>query len=208
MGLRYGRTYGRTAVTAADCNATSRRERSCVNLVLASFASSHESWQQWLIVTGLRSTIICAGVVAVAFIISGCKIGGTPPTTAGFEPKVDLRQKEIDDRKEEVIRQLAHCESGGWGPSDRPIHGSRSVYLGRLQFTTGTVIAYQRRRDGTQLSRQEAVELAHDYERAGALAKYMIFDLEETHHWPLCARKIGLRSQIVAIKEMNQAQAW
>ena len=90
----------------------------------------------------------------------------------------------------------------------RPIHGSRSVYLGRLQFSIGTVIAYQRRRDGTQLSRQAAVELAHDYERAGALAKYMIFDLEESHHWPLCARKIGLRSQIAAIKQMNQAQAW
>ena len=158
-----------------------------------------------LIVTGLRSTITTC---AVAFIISGCRIGGTPPTTAGFEPQVDLRQKAIEDRKEEVIRQLAHCESGSWGPSDRPIHGSRSVYLGRLQFSIGTVIAYQRRRDGTQLSRQEAVELAHDYERAGALAKYMIFDLEEPHHWPLCARKIGLRSHVASIKEISQARAW
>ena len=36
----------------------------------------------------------------------------------------------------------------------------------------------------------------------------MIFDLEEPHHWPLCARKIGLRSQMAAIKEMsNQALA-
>ena len=158
--------------------------------------------------TSLRATIACAGLVASAFIISGCQLGGNPPTTSGFEPQVDLRQKEIDDRKEEIIRQLAHCESGGWGPSDRPIHGGRGAYLGRLQFTIGTVIAYQKRRDGTQLSRQEAVELAHDYDRAGALAKYMIFDLEEPHHWPLCARKIGLRGQMSAIKEMsNQAMA-
>jgi hypothetical protein len=180
-----------------------------VNLDLAGFTSSHESWQQGRVVTVLRSTLAGVGLVVSAFLISGCQLGGTPPTTSGFEPQVDLRQKAIDDRKEEIIRQLAHCESGGWGPSDQPIHGGRGAYLGRLQFTIGTVIAYQKRRDGTQLSRQEAIELAHDYDRAGALAKYMIFDLEEPHHWPLCSRKIGLRSQIAAIKEIsNQALAW
>ena len=158
--------------------------------------------------TALRATIACAGLVASAFLLSACKIGGTPPTTSGFEPPVDLRQKEIEDRKEEIIRQLAHCESGGWGPSDRPIHGGRGAYLGRLQFTVQTVISYQLKKDGTQLSRQEAAQLAHDYDRAGALAKFMIFDLEEPHHWPLCARKIGLRSQMAAIKELsNQAMA-
>ena len=160
--------------------------------------------------TALRTTIACAGLVASAFLISGCQLGGTPPTTSGFEPAVDLRQKEIDERKEEIVRQLAHCESGGWGPSDRLIHGGRGAYLGRLQFTVQTVISYQLKRDGTQLSRQQAIELAHDYDRAGELAKFMIFDLEEPHHWPLCARKIGLRSQMAAIKELsNQAiAAW
>jgi hypothetical protein len=119
-----------------------------------------------------------------------------------------LRQKEIDERKEEIIRQLSHCESGGWGPSDRPIHGGRGAYLGRLQFSVQTVINYQLKRDGTQLSRQDAAQLAHDYDRASTLAKFMIFDLEEPHHWPLCARKIGLRSQMAAIKELsNQAVA-
>jgi hypothetical protein len=179
-----------------------------VNLDLAGFTSPHESWQQGRVVTSLRATIACAGLFVSAFLISGCQLGGTPPKTSGFEPPVDLRQKEIDERKEEIIRQLAQCESGGWGPSDRLIHGGRGAYLGRLQFTISTVIAYQKRRDGAQLSRQEAIDLAHDYDRAGSLAKYMIFDLEEPHHWPLCARKIGLRGQMSAIKELsNQAMA-
>lgn len=160
-------------------------------------------------VTVLRPLLVGAGLVASAFLVAGCQIGGTPPTTSGFEPPVDLRQKEIDDRKEEIIRQLAHCESGGWGPSDRPIHGGRGAYLGRLQFTVQTVIGYQLKRDGTQLSRQEAIDLAHDYDRAASLAKFMIFDLEEPHHWPLCARKIGLRGQMASLKTMsNQAYAW
>lgn len=162
--------------------------------------------------TAFRSAISCVGLIAAALLISGCQniLGGTPPTTSGFEPPpVDLRQQEIDDRKEEIIRQLAHCESGGWGPSDRLIHGGRGAYLGRLQFTIGTVIAYHRKREGTQLTRAQAIELAHDYDRAGELAKYMIFDLEEPHHWPLCARKIGLRGQMAAIKTLsNQALAY
>ena len=131
--------------------------------------------------TAFRATISCAGLFVSAFLVSACQLGGTPPKTSGFEPTVDLRQKEIDERKEEIIRQLAHCESGGWGPSDRPIHGGRGAYLGRLQFSVQTVISYQLRKEGTQLSRQEAAELAHDYDRAASLAKYMIFDLSLIH---------------------------
>src|SRR5918994_5677439 len=103
----------------------------CVNLAFAGFTSSHESWQQGRVVTALRSTITCVGLVAIAFIISGGKIGGTPPTTSGFEPPVDLRQKEIDERKEEIVRQLAHCESGGLGAAGRPIPCGRRAPLRR-----------------------------------------------------------------------------
>jgi hypothetical protein len=172
----------------------------CANLGLAGFTSSHKSWQQERVVTSIRATIACAGLVASAFAVSGCQLGGNPPTTSGFQPTVDLRQQEVEERKEEIVRQLAQCESGGWGPSDRPIHGGRGAYLGRLQFSVQTVINYQLRKDGTQLSRQEAAQLAHDYDRAASLAKYMIFDLEEPHHWPLCARKIGLRAQVQEIR--------
>ncbi|MGE0574270.1 MAG: hypothetical protein AB7F22_13795 [Reyranella sp.] len=120
----------------------------------------------------------------------------------------DALKSEIDERKDEMLRQLAHCESGGSGPSERPIYGGRGVYLGRFQFSVNTVIGYQRKRDGTQLTGREASELAHDYERAMDLAKYMIFELEEPWHWPLCSRKIGLRDQMAHIKTLSmQAQA-
>ncbi len=153
---------------------------------------------------------ISPALMAAAFLVSGCQIGGHPPTTSGFAPKVDPQQQQqsiIEDRKDEVIRQLAHCESGGSGPSDRPIYGGRGAYLGRLQFSLQTVISYQRMRDGTQLSRQEAADLAHDYDRASSLAKYMVFELEEPWHWPLCSRKIALRNEMVVIKEMTSQAA-
>ena len=120
----------------------------------------------------------------------------------------DALQSEIDERKDEMMRQLAHCETGGSGPSDRPIYGGRGAYLGRFQFSVTTVINYQRRRDGTQLTGREAADLAHDHVRAADLAKYMIFELEEPWHWPLCSRKIGLRDEMAHIKTLSmQAQA-
>lgn len=160
--------------------------------------------------TAKRSASSAAAFVAAALLVSGCQnvFGGKPPETASFAPAVDLAQQEIDERKDEIIRQLSLCESGGWGPSERRIYGGRGAYHGRLQFSVRTVMSYQLKRDGTQLSPKEASELAHDYDRAADLAKFMIFDLEEPWHWPLCARKMSLRSQVASVKQMsNQALA-
>ena len=78
----------------------------------------------------------------------------------------------------------------------------RSLYHGRLQFTTRTVIAYVLKRDGVQITAKDASALAHDYDRAADLTKYMLFDLEEPWHWPLCSRKIGMPQQIAAIRQL------
>jgi hypothetical protein len=71
-----------------------------------------------------------------------------------------------------------------------------------LQFSIHTVIGYQLRKDGRRFSLQEAVKLAHDYDRSAELAKYIIFDLEEPWHWPHCAKKISLRSEITTVREL------
>jgi hypothetical protein len=172
----------------------------------AGFTLSVESWEQWAVVTVLRFAL-SPSLMAAAFLVSGCQLGTQPPQTAAIAPTVDLRQKAIEERKDEMIRQLSHCESGGSGPSDRPIYGGRGAFVGRLQFSLQTVMSYQRKRDGTQLTRQEALDLAHDYDRAASLAKYMIFELEEPHHWPLCSRKIALRNEMANIKEMSSQAA-
>jgi len=108
----------------------------------------------------------------------------------------------VEERKDEVIRQLAICESGGHGPSEKLIYGGRGAYLGRLQFATRTVMAYVQKRDGIALNPKDAAALAHDYDRAADLAKYMIFDLEEPWHWPLCSKKAHVQSEMQAIKQL------
>ena len=87
-----------------------------------------------------------------------------------------------------------------------PAYQIESVRVRYTHFAQ-TVIGYQRKRDGTQLNRQEALDLAHDYDRAASLAKYMIFELEEPYHWPLCSRKIALRNEMAHIKELSSQAA-
>ena len=112
----------------------------------------------------------------------------------------EAKNWSVERRKDEILRELATCESGGHGDSDRPIYGGRGAYVGRFQFSLRTVVAYVQQKEGRQLSLSEAKELAHDYDRAAELAKYMIFDLDRAGDWPLCARKLGLRAQVEEIK--------
>lgn len=112
------------------------------------------------------------------------------------------RARAIEERKDEVIRQIAICESGGYGPSEKPIYGGRGAYLGRLQFATRTVMTYVQRRDGVGINPKDAAALAQDYDRAADLAKYMIFDLGEYWHWPLCAKKANAPAEIAAISQL------
>src|SRR5215468_12578460 len=155
--------------------------------------------------TTIARYTLSPGLVAAALLVSGCQLGNHPPQTLSLQAPAP--RDEVEERKDEMMRQLAHCESGGYGPSERPIYGGRGAYLGRMQFSVQTVISYQKRKDGRRLSTQEAAKLAHDYDRSAELAKYMIFDLEEPWHWPHCAKRISLRSAIAAVKDLSsQAQ--
>jgi hypothetical protein len=116
----------------------------------------------------------------------------------------EAKAQALESRKDEMLRELATCESGGHGEADRPIYGGRGMFVGRFQFMPRTVMAYVQQRDGRMLSFREATELAHDYEQAKDLAKYMIFEQGRINDWPACARKLGLFQQV---SEIQSAQA-
>ena len=86
---------------------------------------------------------------------------------------------------------------------DRRIYGGRGAFVGRFQFMPRTVMTYVQQRDGRMLSFSEAKELAHDYEQAKELAKYMIFEQGRVNDWPVCARKIGLAGQVAEIQSLQ-----
>jgi hypothetical protein len=146
-------------------------------------------------VTFVRSALLLA-----LLAVTGCARPSTPNPQATAPSGVDVRMSLIDERKDEMLRQLAVCESGAHGDSAVPVIGGRGAYIGRFQFTPRTVISYVQRRDGRQLNTQEAISLAHDYGQAAELAKFVIFEQEGLYNWPLCSRKLGLAKQVAEIK--------
>ncbi len=115
----------------------------------------------------------------------------------------------VDERKDEMLRQLAVCESGAHGDAAVPVIGGRGLYIGRFQFMPRTVITYVQQMDGRQLNWREATELAHDYTQvahdytqAAALAKWIIFEQNGVYNWPLCSKKLGLAKQVAEIKSL------
>jgi hypothetical protein len=152
----------------------------------------------------MKATVFAFGLAALA-------LGACVPQTAQ-RPKqmpgpvlsvAEAKAQATDQRKDEILRELATCESGGHGEADRPIYGFRGMFVGRFQFMPRTVVAYVQQRDGRSLSLREATDLAHDYDQAKELAKYMIFEQGRVNDWPACSRKIGLAQQVA---EINAAQ--
>jgi hypothetical protein len=143
----------------------------------------------------------------LAFGLSSLALGACVQQTA--QPKhmpgpvmtiAEAKAASLNQRKDEIMQELATCESGGTGEAERPIVGGRGAFLGRFQFMPRTVISYVQQRDGRVLSFEEAKGLAHDYEQAKELAKYMIFEQGRVNDWPLCARKIGLANHVAEIQ--------
>lgn len=153
--------------------------------------------------TSLRAAAL-PFLVAASLGVGGCAnlFGAKPPEVAAAAPGPTAREQELADRKEQLLQQLATCESGSWGPSTRPIYGGRGAYHGRFQFTLRTFITYTRKRDGTALTVKEAAKDTQNYDKAASLAWYMIYDLQEPWHWPLCSRKLGIPAQVNLIKSI------
>ena len=119
------------------------------------------------------------------------------------QPTADeTRMAMVEERKDEMLRQLAVCESGAHGDSPVPVIGGRGLYIGRFQFTPRTVINYVQQKDGRELNWKQATDLAHDYTQAAALAKWVIFERDGLFNWPACSRKLGLAQQIAEIKSL------
>jgi len=141
-------------------------------------------------------------IALVALLLAGCARHPLPVPPPAPAVAVDYRAREIDERKAEVLRQLAVCESGAHGDAALPIVGGRGAYIGRFQFSPRTVISYVQQMDGRELNYGQAVALAHDYTQAAALAKWIIFERDGIYNWPACSKKLGLVKQIAEIKAM------
>jgi hypothetical protein len=108
--------------------------------------------------------------------------------------EIDTWTPLVEQRKDVVLARLAACETHGTA-----VPSERNGYFGPFQFSTGTVIAFVRERDGRTIGAAEAQALARDEVRSAALARYVIFERNGVSHWPGCSRKLGLARQVSQI---------
>jgi hypothetical protein len=151
----------------------------------------------------MKATVALIALLS-SLALAGCVQHQAPRALPGpVMSIVEAKNWSVEQRKKEMLQDLATCESGGHGEADRQIVGGRGAYHGRFQFMPRTVIAFVQQMDGRSLSLTEARELAHDYERAAELAKFVIFEKDGIANWPACARKLGLRAQVAEIKSQE-----
>ena len=151
----------------------------------------------------MKATVLALGLSSLALAACVPQTAQQPKQMPGpILTIAEAKMSAADLRKEEMLRELATCESGGHGEADRPIYGFRGMFVGRFQFMPRTVMTYVQQMDGRELNWKQATELAHDYNQAAALAKWVIFERDGLYNWPACARKLGLAKQVAEIKSL------
>ena len=137
----------------------------------------------------IRNLSICLFSLMLPVTVACVHSAAPPPAQA------ETTKPGLEERQDALLGELAACESGSDPNPDR------SGYIGRYQFSTATVIAFVRERDGRTITPAEARIIARDDAQAGALAKYMIFERGGHGHWPACSRKLGLPGKVAESKQ-------
>src|SRR5262249_61136953 len=91
--------------------------------------------------TTIARYTLSPGLVAAALLVSGCQLGNQPPQTLSLQAPAP--RDEVEERKDEMMRQLAHCESGGYGPSRRPVYRGPGAPLWRTAVSGQTASNHQ-----------------------------------------------------------------
>src|SRR5258708_35462189 len=88
--------------------------------------------------------------IAILLVVVSAALGGCTHGPAQVQPQtaaaaIDPHQLAIDERKDDLVRRIAVCESGDHGDTDARIYGGRKgVYVGRFPFTRTTAGKYVR----------------------------------------------------------------
>lgn len=137
----------------------------------------------------------------------------TATTTVTAENKtvtveIDRTPESIDELKTDVVAELEACESGGY-PADKGIiifDTNNKASIGVLQMQKNHVIHFQKTLYGKDITGQEAVVIAITPTLARALAKRVLFEVEDGwKEWYNCGKKLDLGIKIGYIQQLENA---
>lgn len=122
------------------------------------------------------------------------------------EAAVTLESK-VESLKDDVLNQLAACESGGKKEEDGiTILDTNGVgSYGAFQFQRKTVMFYHEKMTGEKINGRDAIILALTPDKARELAKYIIFETKAgvANDWVNCSRIHDLQTQVDLIKKLT-----
>lgn len=116
--------------------------------------------------------------------------------------------QKIETLKADVLARLAKCETDGVeDPDGAIIFDSNEVpSIGKFQFQRKTIKHYIKTFEGRDITNREAIEIAIDPEKSGALVGAIIFDnkIPPDTDWYNCSRKLGLVREVEIINKIAE----
>lgn len=117
----------------------------------------------------------------------------------------DRLDRKIAELKADVIAKLESCESGKATEPDALIvfDSNKVASLGRLQFQVKTVQHYMQKFYGEDITKLEAIAIAHDGAKAETLAEKIIFgEIGGLWNWRTCAERLKLAPRVEFIRDL------
>jgi hypothetical protein len=169
-----------------------------------------------------RRTVIASFILGAIF--GAFKIGTyTTSATVSYAAPVEIDKtsemfkQKIEKMKMDVVEQIRKCEQAHYKESDGLITFDPLVSdpsktarkdvpsLGTLQFKQSTVVYYYKVLYGKVINGKEAAMIAFDDEKAGQLAKDIMFSTnKKANDWLNCANKLNVNAQIDLIKNLEK----
>lgn len=115
--------------------------------------------------------------------------------------------KKIEDLKDDVVNRLAACETKGVKEPDAAIifDSNNQASIGAWQYQIKTVQHFVKKFEQRDITRVEAIKIAIDHEKAHALTKRVLFEIQSgaSDNWYNCEKKLGLEREIAVIKKLD-----
>lgn len=127
----------------------------------------------------------------------------------------DSLNAKIQSLKDELLDELAECESPGDTENTLPIiedNNSRGTLarrevpsIGEYRFKIGTVMLYWKQWKGETLTAVQASLIALDHTKSRELASYVIFETENgLDNWYNCTVRLGLEEKLKTIRFLEE----
>lgn len=111
---------------------------------------------------------------------------------------------KITEAENIVIDEISACETKGVKEPDGAIilDSNNRMSVGAWMYQIQTVQQYVKERDGTEITRAEAIQLATTHEKAKELTRYILFTDKGWSNWQNCSNQLGTASKVGLINKI------